>query len=1828
MTDLSALKAVVDLRRKNIPNAREFDRRLNLIAESVLPLGEDGPSPYGTLKTRTPEVMQILQDARSAVLSGVGTYSAGRFQYQDSLAIEDMSIPMGDKPSMKFFYPPTFAGSAMEALKGASSYQEIIDFLRNNDFYVLDLETTGLPDLDDRDIKNDPIQVAVTKVSGLQVVDQFSTYINPESKISSYTLKGVGDGRGGKVTPEFLEGFPTKREAMEQLIEFMPRGSILVGHNALMFDLEVVERTLSEAGLGSLEPSGVMDTLGLARYIMPEWSPATPDAPFKVNAYGKQNKSFSLEALVTYFGLSNNGRHEADADVASTVEVLQKMLDRAQRGLAVSGPEFDFNAATNGWTQEAYDAAKEAYKEQSAAYMISRSLDILSMEGYTPEMAQQTLQDVVNSLNGIADGAQSENRTPINIPAANTLRDLYPGSYVFDVNDGRVGFSLGIINGNVMTDMPSPEVLASGRFVLEQLPPSRLARVTDRFMSKNGVLLDYGMEVSSPSIPVVGTAYVRSLTGGNDNVIVRVNNNLIPINARDLAAVPVKGDSAATQEQESMIVNLLEDLVSSKIMDRATANGFQKAADGHFYTADVANKIITRLSNAAQQKRQLDANSDISVPAGENAAPRAQVESIEDMATRKPKDKKTAADLDIKAIEPLLDKLPKKPTREGENIIAAIVQGLNVVVKALAGSGKTTSLRNSATALKIIKPLARILYVVFNKENQLEAAESMPSNTEARTSDSISFRAPVNKTMREKFEKLPTHPFHTISTNTDRKYIKDQNTRDGLIEVPAFSTDFGGPRAPINPKQHTDLADAFDVKAVKFAGNITIPALTLARVAYETMTNFVLSADATISAKHIKKAEMGPIAPSNEKDELAIISLAQKMWDNILSAYNPQVRQLLVDQTHMFKNWALTRPNLREEDGKGGSIHGFSHIPDVLFLDEAQDINPAFLGVIFDQINLHKNGLQIVAVGDTNQRIFGFRGTADLLGVLARDITLSLTKSFRTGDGILKIANQVLGILGEKLRLVGRDGDGSKIVETGSMTDPDLVITRTNTGIVEAGVWSEILHPGQRVATTAAYKDRLTLLIKTLSWITRKDGPTPETRPKQISNDLISFKSYDDILKSADEGDPYMSMIIRMIGATKRQLAKRAGGGAVSAFKTYEALKELDRIVGNFRILSDLFEVPSSVGKSGELGGNISYEIVNDRIILSNTRYMKHKRFGQGVWDNKGAIEDSGFKRVGETGGDGNSLMMWSAPAEKDVKKQLAELVKKLRGEDAIMRIMTDHTVKGLEAKKVKLWEDWKKPEDLSASEMRLYYVAITRAMDELDLGGLEWITSVGQDVDLIEDMSIPNAGTPSNPNYVATHRAAIAKEEKLLAEYRRDLGLPEYQRVDRIGTSALEDEIARSASRLQNLKQNPDVLEENDKRLLEDLVGIQEKLKPVVDAGSGDVSILEPFELQLANRYSDKNVPAAANPVVLNRARLKGVESLIENLDNKINSRDIEEMATPAADASPEMKAKLYEIVKEAADFYSNRMLNFNDATEAVKYFRGRGFSKQDAEKFQLGYAPKTWATLYQHLLKKGFTEEEMLASGLIKRSERNGRMFDALRDRIVFPIREADGRVVGFTGRAVDPNEDIRYMLTSNTPIYQKSEVLFGLDQAKNKIAETGEMVVVEGQFDALAMHAAGIDNAVATSGTTFGPGHVRLFEDLAGDKKKSIIFSFDPDMAGTKAAESVYDMLKGSDIDLYAVSGESDLDPAEIYSKDNEEGLKTLIDNKMPMLEYLIERIIATGNISSIEGRIAAIRAITKLLSGVEDQGVVNSLISKYAARLDTTEESMIEAIAQNL
>jgi DNA primase len=210
-----------------------------------------------------------------------------------------------------------------------------------------------------------------------------------------------------------------------------------------------------------------------------------------------------------------------------------------------------------------------------------------------------------------------------------------------------------------------------------------------------------------------------------------------------------------------------------------------------------------------------------------------------------------------------------------------------------------------------------------------------------------------------------------------------------------------------------------------------------------------------------------------------------------------------------------------------------------------------------------------------------------------------------------------------------------------------------------------------------------------------------------------------------------------------------------------------------------------------------------------------------------------------------------------------------------------------------------------------------------------------------------------------------------------------------------------------------------------------------------------------------------------------------------------------------------------------------------------------------------------------------------------------------------DENGNVVAFTGRSIDPEEKNRYMLTGGTPIFKKSQAAFGLGQAADEIAKTGEMVVVEGQFDAMAMHAAGIKNAVAVSGTDFAANHIAMFERLAKDKKdKSIVFAFDSDEAGLRAAGRAFMAMSWSypDITPYIVTDESGLDPADIYSKDNENGLKTLMDNKKHLGEALIERLLSSGkDLDSIKGMIISI------LRNIDNLDLQTRLTQRFASQL---------------
>ncbi len=1972
---LTDLRSVLNLRRTNVLTKKEVDKRLSDIAIAILP-GDGSPSPLGTLKNKTPEALEVLARAQAAVGSLIGLYKQGGSAPIDQDAVEESSSSR--KPSMKFFYPPTFAGEGLDPLRGMSNYNDVIQFLKNNDIYVLDLETTGLTDLDDFEIKNDPIQIAVTKISGLQAVDSFTTYINPQSKISSYTLKNVGDGKGGRVTQEFLSGFPTKRDTMAQLKEFIPNGAIIAGHNSTLFDMEVINRTIAEAGLEPLEPSGMIDTLGFARYIMPEWTPENPDAPFKINARGEQTKSFSLEALVTYFGLSNNGRHEADADVSSTVEVFQKMLDRASRGLAVGGREFSYDASDNDWNYDAYVAAEEAYKQASSEYILGRVGDILSLEGMNPEEINSLITSMINNIQSGVTSGQEQPRSEANVPATNPLRDLPAGSYVHDNATGRAGISMGIVGNHVLVDFPAASILANGLRTLEKVLPESLVNATRDFLSANGVYLDYGMQVKNPDLPG-GYGYVLSLSGDKGgNIYAGSADYAAQFPAKSLEVVPTTvADDKASDKQEARIINLVDEVVSAGIMDKAMALPFQRAAENHLYGKKSAGDVIMRLTTALNQFRQHAANSDIQVEAGENAA-----SQIEEMAApKKPKDTKKIEDIEFsKALEKALKELDIQPTPEGRNIIGSVINNFFTAVMALAGVGKTTNLRLTAEAIMSLFPQMRILYAVFNKENQMEALEKMPDNTEARTSDSISVMANANNKLRDKMDALS-------------KQDEPHNM-------------------PVNFFREADIADLFGVKDVTLSTGKDVPRERVAGIASAALRAWILSDSMKIDASTIdaissqlSEKEM----PQTAEDYRPFIRLVQMMWDDVISDHDQDRRQLVVNFNHLFKNWALTRPDLTEVDGSGKSIHGLKNVPDFLFLDEAQDINPVFRKVIEDQYTLHKNGIVMIAVGDNNQAIFGFRGAEDALNIVKRDLTLPLTKSYRTGQTVLDAAaNKLLAMLGESLRLQGKDGNGTKLVDNMSRERIDLALSRGTAAILKEAIVVEEMFEGGRIATTLNFKQELLNMLKAMTYLQRVDyvnyanaearkndpNAAPILPPKRptIPGALLGLNwetMYE--LLSEGKGDQSIQQIWNVI----------RGHASKNKIKIGPAMSDLlNNIVPNLRVVNHEFHLPAQLDPIGSLGGGLDYEITKDKIIIRDdpsAGFNARKTAISGVYNNRKVLEDYGFwnpskdQATGRYGG-----FEWEINLYDDGRDQLQDLVKGLRGEDAMFRIMTGHTSKGLEADNVKILDDWldltpflpggdaekqnellelfrsRGPDFDLMEEIRLMYVVTTRPRTELDLGGLKWLNNhspeqlkaavdeiqkrlamgfgaveEGVEVKSPEEIeAIKNrptgedlSGLPPRTDWEAEKAAKEENSWRLknteertkeeIGEIPRDGNLPLKPRsrdnaelaklkeerrelVSKIATAkskgkepskATEQKLADVNQKISDIE-NADSVEEfsskkrpsspnyqdefdrkvdglkaaiatakdilnlvpedrtgdfkgyADTNIEETIAGLQEDLNALLDnpdmlerddeedyriaerllakLNADKMAKLDMGDLMDARRIvknksditgTDQSfVYGTTPPVYLNRVMLDALEKMKDHLYRKLKhdekldfapyvSDQVEESSSPVENISPEMEKKLYNIVEEAAKFYSDRLMNFNDpgATEAKKYVVSRGFGAANAETFKIGYSSKNWADLYQHLRRKGFSEEEILASGLVNRSENNGRLFDALRNRLVFPVSNDKGQVVGFVGRSIDPEEPIRYMRTKGTPIFQKSSTLFGLDQARDAIAESGEMVVVEGQFDVLAMHAAGIKNAIAASGTAFGEGHMDLFNQIVGDKEnKSVVFAFDPDEAGIKAAGKAYMMLTQSYFDVapYIVSDESGLDPSDIYSKDNENGLKTLMDNKRPMAEVLIERLLSSGReLSDIRDAIIAI------LMNVHDTNLQTQLVQRFGPQL---------------
>jgi DNA primase len=299
------------------------------------------------------------------------------------------------------------------------------------------------------------------------------------------------------------------------------------------------------------------------------------------------------------------------------------------------------------------------------------------------------------------------------------------------------------------------------------------------------------------------------------------------------------------------------------------------------------------------------------------------------------------------------------------------------------------------------------------------------------------------------------------------------------------------------------------------------------------------------------------------------------------------------------------------------------------------------------------------------------------------------------------------------------------------------------------------------------------------------------------------------------------------------------------------------------------------------------------------------------------------------------------------------------------------------------------------------------------------------------------------------------------------------------------------------------------------------------------------------------------------------------------------------------------------AANFYNER-LREPEAVAAREFLTARGFDLDQAAAFGVGYAPNAWEALTGHLRKRGFTDAELLTGGLAKQGRRGP--MDQFRGRLIWPIRDLTGDVIAFGARklAADDNGP-KYLNTPETPLFHKSSVLYGADLARKEIAHRRQVIIVEGYTDVMACHLAGLPTAVATSGTSFGEGHIRILRRLlmdASEFRGEVIFTFDGDAAGQRAALKAFGMEDKFVTQTFVAVQPDGLDPCDLRLAHGDAAVRELIAQRVPLYEFAIRNAMRQHNLDTIEGRMQALDAAAPIVAQIKDRG----LRHQYAVQLD--------------
>ncbi|PKI93101.1 DNA primase [Actinomycetales bacterium SN12] len=402
------------------------------------------------------------------------------------------------------------------------------------------------------------------------------------------------------------------------------------------------------------------------------------------------------------------------------------------------------------------------------------------------------------------------------------------------------------------------------------------------------------------------------------------------------------------------------------------------------------------------------------------------------------------------------------------------------------------------------------------------------------------------------------------------------------------------------------------------------------------------------------------------------------------------------------------------------------------------------------------------------------------------------------------------------------------------------------------------------------------------------------------------------------------------------------------------------------------------------------------------------------------------------------------------------------------------------------------------------------------------------------------------------------------------------------------------------------DVEEVKTRTNIADIVGERVALK---SAGVGSLKGLCPFHDEKSPSFHVR--PQVGYYHCFGCGASGDVYSFLREMDHVSFTEAVEKLAARAGyslhyedgGAAPETsgRSRLYAANTAAGEYFRSQLLS-PEAESARRFLGERGFDAGAAAHFGVGYAPRGWDNMLKALSAKGFTRDELTAAGLVSAGQRG--VYDRFRGRVVWPIRDVTGQTIGFGARKLyDDDQGPKYLNTPETPIYKKAQVLYGLDLAKRDISrgDPRRVVVVEGYTDVMACHLAGVTTAIATCGTAFGTEHIKVLRRVMGDDSAAgeVVFTFDGDEAGQKAALRAFSEDSRFTAQTFVAVAPDGLDPCDMRLQRGDAAVRGLMDAKVPMFEFAIDRKLSGYDLSTVEGQVGALRAAAPIVAEIRDE-----------------------------